>query len=265
MAKVNRSQDASRRYSLDPLPGDEWEVRRTKQILRAVVRQKNELKMTTEELAKRCAKFLDVEEFKPATLNGLFSGKRKSVSATELEMFSAVLHCSVLDLLYPPGEEIEAPDGSKRPSGAALVANTHVMLPTASGPIWVGGRVASIVELMSAYRNVEHHMVNLIGTYRLGYGESRTREKYFQLGWALSALEHRIEEHEKGYSEPPPYLPSGISHLLDLALEAPDSPDGFSMDLVLPRILDLEPYFEGHSFGRYKLGANHATAADSAE
>lgn len=94
------------KYSLEPLVGDDWETRRAKQVIRAVVRAKNEIKVTTEELARRCSE-LTGREVKTATLNGIFAGKRKAVSLSDLEAFSQALIVPLTDLLYPPGEEIE--------------------------------------------------------------------------------------------------------------------------------------------------------------
>lgn len=110
--------NSSPKYSVQALPGDDWEVRYTKTIVRTIVSLKEQLGITTEELAARCNLFLhEPDKIKTSTLNGLFAGKRKSISVPEVIMFAAALNTPVMSLISPPwvqgievrpGERMEA-------------------------------------------------------------------------------------------------------------------------------------------------------------
>ena len=94
------------KFSLLPLSGDDWETRYTKSIIRNMVKIKDLQGFTTQDLVDRCNQFLGEEnKIKLATLNGLFAGKRKSITAAELQMFASALDVPLLTLLYLPQED----------------------------------------------------------------------------------------------------------------------------------------------------------------
>lgn len=90
-------------------------MRRTKEIVRNIARIKEMQGFTTQQLADRCNEFLgEPGKIKLSTLNGLLAGKRRTISATELEMLSAALDVPLLGLLYLPQEkEVEIRPGVK--------------------------------------------------------------------------------------------------------------------------------------------------------
>ncbi len=118
----NVNTDAAR-FSLDTLPSDEWGARRTKQIFRAIARAKNAAGLTTDQLATMCSDYLgEPGAIKLGTLNGMFAGKRKSISVVEVEVFAAVLGVPFFDLIYPPREVVER-NPTVSTTGAAMIRN----------------------------------------------------------------------------------------------------------------------------------------------
>lgn len=111
------------KQSINPLPDDDWETSLTKRIARNIARAKDEVGLTTEQLAALCSTFLGKQgAVKATTLNGLFAGKRKSVSAAELVMFSACLDVPVLALLTAPFDtDVEIRPGRSMPPLRALM------------------------------------------------------------------------------------------------------------------------------------------------
>lgn len=97
--------NTSPKFSSDALPGDDWETRRTKEIIRNISLLKEMQGFTTEELRKRCNAFLsEPDRIKVSTLNGLFAGKRKTISATEVEMFASALDVPLQAVLFHPNQ-----------------------------------------------------------------------------------------------------------------------------------------------------------------
>lgn len=117
-----RFVNSAPKYSLQALPGDDWEVRLTKAIIRNISWLKDEQGITTEQLARRCDEFLGTSgATKTSTLNGLFAGKRKTISVPEVIMFATALSVPVMALLAPSRvQEIEVRPGSTMNPVAAL-------------------------------------------------------------------------------------------------------------------------------------------------
>lgn len=103
-----------RKFSLDDLPGDDWEVRFTKQIVRTIAHYRDLRGLTTEQLAVKCSEaYGEPGKVKGNTLNGLFAGKRKSIGVAELLVFARALEVPPIFLFLPmaTGEEVEiSPD-----------------------------------------------------------------------------------------------------------------------------------------------------------
>lgn len=93
--------DEGPQYSLNPLPGDDWEVRFTKSVIQNIARYKDERGMTTAELADACnAIYGEPGRVKASTLSGLFAGKRRSIGVAELLIFAQALNVPPLVLLF---------------------------------------------------------------------------------------------------------------------------------------------------------------------
>ncbi|TFD80303.1 hypothetical protein E3T54_03485 [Cryobacterium sp. Sr8] len=91
-----------RKFSLDDLPGDDWEVRFTKQVVRNVARYRDLRGLTTEQLAAGCSEvFGEPGKVKGNTLNGLFAGKRKNIGIAELLVFAQALNVPPIALVLP--------------------------------------------------------------------------------------------------------------------------------------------------------------------
>ncbi|WP_181422561.1 hypothetical protein [Curtobacterium sp. MCLR17_043] len=92
--------------SAEPLPGDSWEVRYTKTVVRAIAHYKAAAGMTTGELAAAVSlRAGDPGYLKPTTLNNLLAGKRRSIGVAELLLFAFALEVPPLALLVPVGIE----------------------------------------------------------------------------------------------------------------------------------------------------------------
>lgn len=141
----NVNSENRQTYSTEPLPGDEWETRRSKQIARAINRVRREKGMKSDELAARCSKFQG-QEVKVSTINGLFAGKRKSISVPEVAMYAAALKVPTSDLLYPAGEDVEIRPG-KFVTAADAVLISEVFPDGDIDAIVMGSRTYSLVEL----------------------------------------------------------------------------------------------------------------------
>lgn len=232
------------KYSIEELPGDSWEKRRTKQTVRAIIRAKNEMNVTTEALASACNKYLgEPDSVKPATLNGLFAGKRESISLVEVQMFAAVLYMSVVDLLYPAGENIEIRPGEFASSPDAL---GKALSPPVLG---VGmrslGRAEAVLNLLRRIIWLEDATARAIWAIRT-QGESTVNERIQRLIWEVSSFNDAFLTLEV-IDEKPLTVPSTV----DWALENQDA------ESITPSfILTLEPRFEGQSVGNYKLNGH---------
>lgn len=97
--------------SPDPLPGDDWETRLTKQVARTVNHYRRATGLTTRMFAELCNIELrgnrdaTWQEIKPTTLNNLFAGKRKSIGLGEIMLFARVLGVPPVALMTPVGVE----------------------------------------------------------------------------------------------------------------------------------------------------------------
>lgn len=139
---LDMSTDA-RQYSITRLPGDDWEIRFTKQVVRNIAHYKDELRLTTEQLAERCSEaYGEPGKVKGSTLNGLFAGKRKSIGAAEIMIFAAALGVPPVMLMLPIGleETVEARPGYFAPIGRATLGFNGLEAwrgfhePTRTGP-----------------------------------------------------------------------------------------------------------------------------------
>ncbi|TFC00261.1 MULTISPECIES: hypothetical protein [unclassified Cryobacterium] len=236
------------KYSIEDLPSDAWDVRRTKQVARAILRAKTSLNVTTGQLAERCNHFLgDPEAVKTSTLNGLFAGKRRAISSTELEMFSAVLMVSVLELLYPTGEMIEIRPGSVVSSSDALVGALGVTFVIGQHSVYNGGRDATVLEVVQRAHMVDTYTGRTIHALRSwGPEHSQSRINLEQLRYAASNLNARIRALAS-LGETPPTIPASASWALGLNEEA------ITGEFILSAV---EPLFAGKgiSIGDYRLG-----------
>lgn len=242
------------KYTLDDLPTDGWEVRRTKQIVRAMVSAKNELGMTTEQLASRCNEWLgETDAVKPATLNGLFTGKRKSLSVTEVEMFAAVLLLPLLDLIYPPKQAVEARPRHEVASVDALVTALRplVYFPGYRGPygVPVGSRAEEVLSFVRAAWSVENSAVRAIGEVRTsGWDDAYAKTRIERFKVAITELNHQASKLEERFGEVPT-LQEGSRWAL--AVNGGPAWDDEIDDELLNRI---EPLFVGHEYKGYRLG-----------
>jgi len=89
------------KYSLSPLPGDDWEVRFTKGVVQNIARYRDLRGFTTADLAAACnAIYGEADHIKASTLNGLFAGKRKSIGIAEILVFALALNVPPIALLF---------------------------------------------------------------------------------------------------------------------------------------------------------------------
>ena len=236
------------KYSLEVLPGDSWETRRAKQVIRAVVRAKSDLNMTTEELARKCSAFLaDPESIKTSTLNGLFAGKRKSISIAELEMFASVLMLSVMDLMYPTNELVEVKPGEFQKSTNALWDRTHPLL-FPGNDFRVGGRTQAVFTVARRSSWLEEATLRALYSIRvIGNADMKIRDVQWHLAqfqteyFTLEALD-----------------PQGM----DLPLTSSWAMEVFEEKQITEDfILSLESRFRGFTVGEYRPGHEHPEAS----
>lgn len=248
--------NAAAKYSLEPLEGDGWEVRRAKQMVRALARERAKGGMTTEELARRCSRFLGEEgAVKTATLNGIFAGKRKSFSVAELEMFAAALSLPIDRILFPTGEQIEVRPGRFKSSADALVSSMSVTFPAASYPVRVGGRAEGALAIVQDAEEIADAAARVIGGYRLGLGtENYLALRMMRLGFAPQNLSRSIQRYRETWHEEPPTIPPGVSAVLEVDLRTALSADKPDYEAAIAMLLPLEPLFEGIWIGDYRLG-----------
>lgn len=245
------------KYSLEPLPGDPWEVRRSKQMIRALSHERSKGGMTTEELARRCSRFLGEEgAVKTSTLNGIFAGKRKSLSVAEVEMFAAALNVPVDRILYPSGEMIEVRPGKFRSSADALVDAMSTTLPSVP-PIRAVGRAGGALRIVHDAAELEGTVVGLIGGYRLGRLLAELAGlRLAQLGYTSRSLATSLARYRKTWTEDPPTVSEGVMAVLELDLGPMLSADNPDFDSAMAALLQLEPLFRGYQVGDYPLGGS---------
>ena len=114
----NHEETKFPKLSINALPGDDWETRLSKQVARNISFYKYLQKLTTKQLAEICNEIYKGNgEIKVPTLNGLFHGKRKSISIGEIMVFARALKVAPIMLMLPvataedieivPGETVE--------------------------------------------------------------------------------------------------------------------------------------------------------------
>ncbi|MDJ0337621.1 helix-turn-helix transcriptional regulator [Cryobacterium sp. PH31-O1] len=119
----------TRKFSLDNLPGDDWEVRFTKGIVRTIAHYRDLRGLTTEQLAAKCSEALgEPGKIKGNTLNGLFAGKRKSIGMAEMLVFARALDVPPIFLMLPmaTGDDVEIGPGESIHAYAAYCYVTAV-------------------------------------------------------------------------------------------------------------------------------------------
>lgn len=244
------------KYSLDALEGDGWEVRRAKQMIRFIARERSRGTMTTQELARRCSKFLGADDaIKTSTLNGLFAGKRKSLSVAELEMFASVLGLAVDEIMYPAGEQIEVRPGEFLSSADALVNAFSVSLPSAVGSIRVGRRAEAAFAIVKSADEIEDVVVRAIGSWRLGALAPITLgHRLVSLAYTPKALQRQLETYRSTWRDEPPTLSEGVRALLSIDLSAALEGEDPNIEMAMQMLLPLESYFVGYVVGGYRLG-----------
>lgn len=241
------------KYSLEVLPGDAWETRRTKQIARAILRAKNKRSLTTEQLAERCSKFLgEPGAVKTATLNGLFAGKRKAISATELTMFAKMLGVPSVDLLYPLGEDIEVRPGVFQTSSEALAQDLSVSLPSPGGELYLflsDSRTEALLNYLRAETELVQKTIDAIGALHRWPGVNTIIQPKLQmLKWVLSEYQTAKGRLESIDDRIPPVR-------RDLEWAADLNPNVIEGDGAKDLLLAIEPQMEGWSSGDYELRA----------
>ncbi|MGM1018008.1 MAG: hypothetical protein ACQEW8_10770 [Actinomycetota bacterium] len=211
--------------------------------------------MTTEQLAERCSTFLGAPNaMKRATLNGLFAGKRKSLSITELSMLSNALHADLWDFVYPAGEEIEVRPGRFAASADALVSEMFVSLPIvgAGKTVRFPGRLIAAAEIVSAAENLADHVVRAIAHARVGIGAG-----HHLASAAYEAFDLRVKlgSYERTYREDPPSIAAGVSAVVELSFNRNEVAQGAEAARRFEaELLAIEYLFAGVSIGEYKLG-----------
>lgn len=236
------------KYSIEDLPGDTWEVRRTKQVARAILRTKIARGMTTDALAKQCSVYLGEENaVKTSTLNGLFAGKRRTISFTEIEMFSQVLGISMLELLYPVAETVEVRPGVTKTSADALVRSLKAVLDFGQTTLWVQSRDAAVLDVIERAWTVDMHAGKAIyAVQKFGPEHSQSRLNLEKLKYAVFSFKNavrRLKEH----GEQIPSIPKTVEWALEF--EGDEVPVDFLLFAIEPLYKDT-----GTLIGDYRLG-----------
>jgi hypothetical protein len=95
-----------KKTSVDDLPGDDWETKFTKHIVRNILRYKDELGLSTAALAEKYSQALGSPgALKPTTLNNLLAGKRARISVTEVILFARALDVAPIALIFSSKNE----------------------------------------------------------------------------------------------------------------------------------------------------------------
>jgi hypothetical protein len=246
---VNIAREA--KYSIDELQGDSWEVRRTKQVARAILKAKSSRGLTTERLAQLCSEFLGQEDsVKTSTLNGLFAGKRRSIATTELDMFARVLNVSVLDLLYPAGELVEVQPHRQLPNADALGLGVGAIFDIGDVRVYEPNRSLRLLDVMKNSFVVDGDTARAISALRTwGPEHTQTQLSIEQLKFSASNLITSVRSVRS--TEDMPTIPETASWVLSL--------DSWALkSLSAETILAIEPLYEGKGLliGDYRLGGS---------
>lgn len=91
----------AKKTGIEDLPGDDWEARFTKQVVRNIARYKDERSMSTVDLASRYSEVVgELGALKPTTLNNLLAGKRSRIAITEILLFAKALNVPPVALVF---------------------------------------------------------------------------------------------------------------------------------------------------------------------
>lgn len=247
---IVRIVNSPAKYSIEELPGDTWEIRRTKQIIRAILRAKNEVNATTEALAKSCSAYLgEPDAVKVSTLNGLFAGKRKTISVIETQMFADVLFTPLSSLLYPEGEAVEIRPGHHVKSSDALAES---LVPEVLKGFRNGGRTEAVLNVIRGVDTLEAATRRFIWADRT---EQRTADAYLrEVKFTASVLRMALDKLN-GYDKLGMDLPETCEWVLTIPHE----------DMITPAfLLGLEPLFDGFVIDGYRMEAIHVEHQEEA-
>jgi hypothetical protein len=240
---TNANNKPEPKFSIETLNSDGWEARRTKQIARAVLKLKNERGYTTDQLARRCSRFMGADgSVKTATLNGLFAGKRKTVSVTEVQMFAYALDASVVDLMYPPAEVVEVRPSRFVSSADALVESLDFVLKLGNVTLPTNSRLELVLDIAKAFMQIEHETTSAIYSVRV-HGDAVANPKIEMLRYRVQNLQSNLRKLVERGDKPPTHSPA-MDWVVEVAPEA-----------IGPAYLtSIEPFFKGTTVGEYRLG-----------
>ncbi len=240
---TNANNRPEPKFSIETLSTDGWEARRTKQIARAVLRLKNDRGYTTEQLARRCSVFMGADDaVKTATLNGLFAGKRKTVSVTEVQMFAYALDTSVIDLMYPPAELVEVRPSRFVSSSDALVESLDFVLKLGNVTLPTDSRLELVLEIAKGFMQIEHETTSAIYSLRV-LGPAVANPKIEMLRYRVQNLQSQMRKLAERGEQPPSHSPT-MEWVAGVAPEA----------IGAAYLTSIEPLFRGTTVGDYKLG-----------
>lgn len=240
---TNANNKPEPKFSIETLSSDSWEARRTKQIARAVLKLKNKRGYTTDQLAGRCSRFMGADgSVKTATLNGLFAGKRKTVSVTEVQMFAYALDASVVDLMYPPTELIEVRPSRFVSSADALVESLDFVVRLGNVTLPNDSRLELVLDTAKALMQAEHETTSAMYSLHV-HGTVAANTKIELLRFRIRELQSTLRKLADRGEEPPTY-PASMAWVADVA------PEAIGPDFLL----SIEPLFQGTSVGEYRLG-----------
>ncbi|WP_159576065.1 hypothetical protein [Microbacterium sp. 8M] len=195
----------------------------------------------------------EVGSVKKATLNGLFAGKRKTLSITELAMLADALHVSMWDLIYPVGEEIEVRPGHFASAADALANDALVTLPGGRETTWsrVPGRIVETAEVVMAGESLNNHVTRAIAHARAGVGQDN---HLASAAYEAFELRTRLGTYEKFYGDAPT-LPESVRRVLAMSFNRNEVAQGGEAARAFElQLLTLEDLFVGVSIGSYQLG-----------
>lgn len=266
-----RFVNSTPKYSMQALPGDDWEVRLTKTVIRNIAMLKDEQGITTEQLARRCNEFLgESDAIKTSTLNGLFAGKRKAISVPEMVMFATALGVPVISLLASPWvQELEVRPGSVMDPVAALrtMVGIEAWLWGPPNPLhmWHGSetppqsQAAHATETIIQHWRAEDSMFWAVG--ELLDGIERDADPLILSAYVVATQNalrdyHYQNENLGRYALQPPRLPSFLSWVPQL------DPAQFTIDFARGVLEQRRAEMEDV---RWKTGNDDAPTSNAAE
>ncbi|GAB3389205.1 hypothetical protein GCM10027568_11120 [Humibacter soli] len=190
--------------TLDSLPDDPWETRLSKTVFRTIARYKEEMRLSTPELAARVSAVLQPDEIKPTTLNNMLAGKRKAITLPEVFAFAKALGVPPAALVVPlRGEEqVEMFPGEHFAAEEALdlLRGTYVRTEVeadAGGPLEVGAGWFA-VQMLDQYAKVSRAETLLRNEFSVVATRALEPEKYTPETVQQSGLE-RLKEAVRDY------------------------------------------------------------------